>query len=72
MLNICFVLDYRMSSLSKLKNMAEMLNGSDIQTLRNNMSSLVTGINELVKLEKENNKLLTQILEELKNAKKEK
>ena len=36
------------------------------------MSSLVNLMNELVALERENNKLLSKILEELKNDKKEK
>ena len=36
------------------------------------MSSLVDLMNELVALERENNKLLSKILEELKNDKKEK
>jgi len=61
-----------MSGLSKLKDVANMINSGDIQTLRNNMSSLVNLMNELVALERENNKLLSKILEELKNGKKEK
>jgi len=61
-----------MSGLSKLKDVANMISSGDIQTLRNNMSSLVNLMNELVALERENNKLLGKILEELKNGKKEK